>query len=78
MALVEFDSQPAVNHHAHDSLVILTVDLTSLCNTQSTRRYQLRPFDSVKFLKPEESATLWLPHPPPFTPIEVLLVLTKP
>ena len=45
----------------HDSLVILTTDMALFCDNQSTRRLQMKPFGSVKFLKQEEPATLWLP-----------------
>ena len=45
----------------HDSLVILTTDMALFCDNQSTRRLQMKPFGSVKFLKPEVLATLWLP-----------------
>ena len=53
------DSHPAVNHQW-----ILAVDFAAFCDNQNTIRAQLRPFGSVKFLKSEEPATLWLPTTP--------------
>ena len=50
-----------------------TVDFTSFCGNQSTRRPHLRPFGRVEILKIEEPITLWLP----IIPVEALVVLTK-
>ena len=66
------------SHPAGSSLVILVVDLASFCDNQSTRRPQLGPFGSVKFLNrrnPPLRGWPTTPHPPP---IDVLVVLTRP
>ena len=51
-----------------------------ICNNRSTRKPQLMSFSSIKFLKPDEPATSWLPNTPHSPPIyiEALVVSTGP
>ena len=65
MALVGLDRQSTCCKSPYGSLVILTIDMESFCDNQSTRsKLQFRPFGRVKFLKPEEPTTLWLSTTP--------------
>ena len=63
-----------------DCLATLTIDVVTLiiCDNKNTERPQLRSFDSVKFLKPEEPTTSWFPTTTPPSTSELLVVLTKP
>ena len=47
--------------NTHGLPAMLTIDLTSFCDTQSTSILQLRPIGNVMFLKLEEPTILWLP-----------------
>ena len=68
MALVGPDRQSASWKSLHGSPVILGVNLATICDNQSTRKSQLRPFGSVKFLKLEKPATSWFPITPTLYP----------
>ena len=78
IALVGLDRQSFCCKSRHISLVILRIDLASLCDNQSTKRPQLRPFVNVKLIKWEQLTSLWLPTNSPSNPIEASVVLVRP
>ena len=68
MALVVLLRQSDCRKSPNGLQAILYIELTPLIFV--IRRPQLRPLSSVKFLKPEELTTLWLPinpHPLPYS-----------
>ena len=77
ITMVRLDRQSICCKLPHGLLAILAIDVESFCDNQSIRRLQLRPFGSVKLLKPEQPATLWLFTTPSSTPLEVLVVWYK-
>ena len=78
MALMELDRYSICWKSPHGSLTMLSIDMALFYDNQNTRRPQLRPFGSVKFLNQSTRHYVAPHHPHPSSPSSPFTLRSSP